>query len=353
MKKGIVIGIALFLFVSVIQGCAKKPVSQTDQMIGTWLGISKEVGNITFDKSGVINIFNDVTENKGTFTISSLNKLTITMKDQTTGQEMPQTFDFILDKDMFKIVLPTPAAGQQALPPLEFKRASAKDLADLAKQKEDAKKAMEQAKSPTTPSTTTGDDTTGLVTSENDVVFETSIGNIKMELFPEVAPKTVANFLKLVKDGFYDGIIFHRVIPDFMIQTGGTKEDGSAKEPGYQFEDEINPKSLGLTDQAIQTNVQKGYKYSDTLKSIKLQYSILAMANAGPNTNGSQIFIITKKDGTDWLNGLHTGFGKVIEGMDVALKIQSVPSNQNQNDPTYNKPITNVVIKKAILVPHK
>lgn len=342
MKKGIVLGIALFLFVSVIQGCAKKPVSQTDQLIGTWLGISKDVGNITFDKSGMINIFNEMMENKGTFTIPSLNKLTITMKDTQTGQDMPQTFDFILDKDMFKIVLPEPPAGQQPMPPLEFKRATTKDLADLTKKTEEAKKQMEEkAKTPVV------DDTIGLVTSENDVVFETSMGNIKMELFPEIAPKTVANFLKLVKDGFYNGIIFHRVIPDFMIQTGGTKEDGSAKEPGYQFEDEINPKALGLADQAIQTNVQKGYKYSDTLKSIKLQYGILAMANAGPNTNGSQIFIITKKDGTEWLNGLHTAFGKVIEGMDVALKIQAAPRDQG------DKPNSNIVIKKATLVPHK
>lgn len=324
---------------SVLQGCAKKPLSQADQVIGTWFGLNKDVGNISFDKSGVINIFNEVVENKGTYTISAPNKLTITMKNPQTGQDEPQTFDFILEKDMFKIVLPAPPEGQAAIPPLEFKRASEKELVDYKKKQEDAKKEMEKA--------TQDVQKTNQEVSDNYVVFETTLGNIKMELYPEVAPRTVANFLKLVKDGFYNRVVFHRVIPDFMIQTGGTNENGTAKDVGYKFEDEINPKALGLTDQAIQANKQKGYVYSDTLKSIKLEYGVLAMANAGPNTNGSQIFIITKKDGTDWLNGLHTAFGRVIEGMDVALKIQNVPKDAG------DKPLANVVINFAKLVPKK
>jgi peptidyl-prolyl cis-trans isomerase B (cyclophilin B) len=339
LKKGIVIAIALFLFFSVIQGCAKKPLSQTEQIIGTWLGVNKDVGNITFDKTGGINIFNEVIENKGTYSIPSANKLTITMKDPNTGQETPQTYGFVLEKDMFKIIVPEPTAGQEALPPLEFKRATEKDIADLEKKKVEGKKSMEEAVKDIEQSKKEA--------TENYILFETTLGNIKLELYPDVAPRTVANFIKLVKDGFYNRIIFHRVIPDFMIQTGGTKEDGSAKEVGYKFEDEINPKALGLDDAEIQMNVQKGYVYSDTLKSIKLEYGILAMANAGPNTNGSQIFIITKKEGTEWLNGLHTAFGKVVEGMDVALKIQNVPRDKS------DKPLANVVINLAKLVPKK
>jgi peptidyl-prolyl cis-trans isomerase B (cyclophilin B) len=339
LKKGIVISIALFLFFSVFQGCAKKPLSQADQLVGTWFGLNKDVGNITFDKTGEINIFNEMMENKGKFTLPSNNKLTIIMKNPQTGAEEPQTFDFILEKDMFKIVLPEPPAGQQALPPLEFKRATSKDLADYKKKQEDSKKEMEK--------TTQDLENSNKEVSDNYVVFETSLGNIKMELYPEIAPRTVANFINLVKTGFYNRVIFHRVIPDFMIQTGGTSENGSSKDPGYKFEDEINPKALGLTDQVIQANKQRGYIYSDTLKSIKLEYGILAMANAGPNTNGSQIFIITKKEGTDWLNGLHTAFGKVIEGMDVALKIQNVPKDAQ------DKPLANVIINFAKLVPKK
>lgn len=339
MKKCIVIVVALFLFISVGQGCAKKPASQADQLIGTWLGLSQDMGNIAFKKDNIVVISFGTMEISGKYALPSPNKLTLTMKDPQSGQEQPQTLDFLLEKDMFKIILPEPPAGQQAVPPLEYKRATAKDLAEMKKKEEEVKKTMEQNTS------NLGDSTKEA--NENFVVFETTLGNITMELYPEVAPKTVANFLKLVKEKFYDGIIFHRVITDFMIQTGGTKEDGSSKDPGYKFEDEINPKALGLTDQAIQANQQRGYLYSDTLKSIKLEYGILAMANAGPNTNGSQIFIITKKDGTDWLNGLHTAFGKVVKGMDVALKIQNVPK-----DPQ-DKPLANVTIKFAKLVPKK
>lgn len=345
MKKGIVAVIALFVMLSVVQGCAKKPMSQADQIIGTWMGTSKDAGNFTFSKDGSVKIFNEFFEIAGTFSIPNPNKLALVLKNPENGQEMPQTIDFLLEKDLFKLIPPADQTGQGQPPSLEFKRATEKDIADYEKAKEASKKAMEQ--------NAQTDDTKTLARSENDVLLETTMGNIRIELYPEIAPKTVANLIKLVQEGFYNGIIFHRVIPDFMIQMGGTKEDGSAKEVGYQFEDEINPKALGLTEQVIQTNIQKGYKYSDTLKSIRLNYGVLAMANAGPNTNGSQVFIITKKDGTEWLNGLHTGFGKVIEGMDVALKIQSVPRNENQNDPNFNKPNTNVVIKKASLVPHK
>jgi cyclophilin family peptidyl-prolyl cis-trans isomerase len=123
--------------------------------------------------------------------------------------------------------------------------------------------------------------------------MKTSEGDIVLELFEEDAPKTVSNFKKLASEGFYDGLIFHRVIGDFMIQ-GGCPEGTGTGGPGYTFEDEIN-----------QHKVVRG---------------ALAMANAGPNTNGSQFFIVTTEE-APWLDGKHTVFGEVREGMDVVNKI--------------------------------
>jgi cyclophilin family peptidyl-prolyl cis-trans isomerase len=126
--------------------------------------------------------------------------------------------------------------------------------------------------------------------------IETNHGVIELELFTDDAPETVANFTKLAGDGFYDGLIFHRVIPDFMIQGGDPTGTGSGG-PGYTFEDEQN-----------QHGVVRG---------------ALAMANAGPNTNGSQFFIVTAED-CSWLNGKHTVFGRVVSGMDVVDAISEV-----------------------------
>jgi cyclophilin family peptidyl-prolyl cis-trans isomerase len=123
--------------------------------------------------------------------------------------------------------------------------------------------------------------------------LRTSEGDIALELFEEDAPRTVANFKQLAGQGFYDGVIFHRVIPDFMIQ-GGDPEGTGRGGPGYTFEDEIN-----------QHKVVRG---------------ALAMANAGPNTNGSQFFIVTAEE-TPWLDGKHTVFGRVTAGMDVVDRI--------------------------------
>jgi cyclophilin family peptidyl-prolyl cis-trans isomerase len=139
---------------------------------------------------------------------------------------------------------------------------------------------------------TTGDGT-GMATT---ATIETSKGTIELELFQDDAPKTVANFEKLAGEGFYDGLIFHRVIPDFMIQ-GGCPEGSGMGGPGYRFDDEIN-------DHPIVRGT-------------------LAMANAGPNTNGSQFFIVTA-DATPWLDGKHTAFGQVTSGQDVVDAIQSV-----------------------------
>ena len=123
--------------------------------------------------------------------------------------------------------------------------------------------------------------------------LETTEGAIELELFAEDAPKTVANFVKLAQDGFYEGVIFHRVIPDFMIQGGDPTGTGTGG-PGYQFEDEFN-----------EHPVERG---------------ALAMANAGPNTNGSQFFIVTA-EAAPWLDGKHTVFGRVTSGMDVVDRI--------------------------------
>ena len=128
--------------------------------------------------------------------------------------------------------------------------------------------------------------------------MNTSMGTIALELFDDDAPKTVANFRKLASDGFYDGIIFHRVIPDFMIQ-GGCPQGTGTGGPGYTFEDEFND-----------NNVVRG---------------ALAMANAGPNTNGSQFFIVTA-DAAPWLDGKHTVFGQVTAGMDAVDAIESTPT---------------------------
>ena len=127
----------------------------------------------------------------------------------------------------------------------------------------------------------------------SEAVMQTSEGPITLELFDEDAPKTVGNFKQLAGQGFYDGLVFHRVIPDFMIQ-GGCPEGTGTGGPGYTFEDEINPH--------------------------KVVRGALAMANAGPNTNGSQFFIVTT-DEAPWLDGKHTVFGEVRGGMDVVQRI--------------------------------
>ena len=145
--------------------------------------------------------------------------------------------------------------------------------------------------------------------------LHTSEGTIELELYANEAPKTVENFVKLARDGFYDGVIFHRVIPDFMIQGGDPTGTGTGG-PGYEFEDEVN-----------EHRVVRG---------------ALAMANAGPNTNGSQFFIVTA-EATPWLDGKHTVFGKVTSGMDVVDRISE--AEQDDND----RPASPVAIERVEL----
>jgi cyclophilin family peptidyl-prolyl cis-trans isomerase len=145
--------------------------------------------------------------------------------------------------------------------------------------------------------------------------LHTNHGVVELELFDEDAPKTVENFRKLAGESFYDGVVFHRVIPDFMIQGGDPKGTGTGG-PGYTFEDEINEH--------------------------KVERGALAMANAGPNTNGSQFFIVTA-EATPWLDGKHTVFGRVTSGMDVVDSISQVETDAQ------DKPREPVVIDRVEL----
>jgi peptidyl-prolyl cis-trans isomerase B (cyclophilin B) len=146
-----------------------------------------------------------------------------------------------------------------------------------------------------------------------NTTLHTNHGAIEVELFDADAPKTVENFLKLARDGFYDGVTFHRVIPDFMIQGGDPTGTGTGG-PGYTFEDEINEH--------------------------KVERGALAMANAGPDTNGSQFFVVTT-EAAPWLDGKHTVFGRVTGGMNVVDDISGVETDAN------DKPRDPVVIERV------
>jgi peptidyl-prolyl cis-trans isomerase B (cyclophilin B) len=150
-----------------------------------------------------------------------------------------------------------------------------------------------------------------------NATLHTNHGAIEIELFAEDAPKTVENFTTLAGKGFYDGVIFHRIIPDFMIQGGDPTGTGRGG-PGYTFEDEFNDH--------------------------KVVRGALAMANAGPNTNGSQFFIVTT-EAASWLDGKHTVFGQVTGGMDVVDAIAAVETD------AADKPRSDVVIERVELAP--
>jgi cyclophilin family peptidyl-prolyl cis-trans isomerase len=145
--------------------------------------------------------------------------------------------------------------------------------------------------------------------------MQTTEGPIVFELFDEDAPKTVENFRKLASEGFYDGLLFHRIIRDFMIQ-GGCPQGTGTGGPGYTFEDEINPH--------------------------KVVRGALAMANAGPDTNGSQFFIVTAEE-CPWLDGKHTVFGEVSAGMDVVEAIDATPTDAR------DRPVTPVTIDSVVI----
>ncbi|MGH2961271.1 MAG: peptidylprolyl isomerase [Solirubrobacterales bacterium] len=149
----------------------------------------------------------------------------------------------------------------------------------------------------------------------SEATLHTNAGAVTVELFDEDAPKTVENFRKLSDDGFYDGLIFHRVIPEFMIP-GGCPEGTGTGGPGYTFEDEINEH--------------------------KIVRGALAMANAGPDTNGSQFFIVTAAE-APWLDGKHTVFGRVADGMDAVDSIESTQTDDG------DRPLERQVIERVAL----
>ena len=146
--------------------------------------------------------------------------------------------------------------------------------------------------------------------------FSTNYGDFTITLYAKETPITVNNFVTLARNKFYDGLIFHRVIADFMIQGGDPKGNGTGG-PGYSFQDETSPK--------------------------KLVKGSLAMANAGPNTNGSQFFIVTASE-TPWLDGRHTNFGEVTSGLDVVEKIGQVETGAN------DKPTKDVIINSIQII---
>ena len=160
------------------------------------------------------------------------------------------------------------------------------------------------------------------------VLMKTNFGDIKLDLFKSNAPKTVENFIKLSKNGFYNGTLFHRVIPNFMIQGG---------DPNSKNNDWLTHGTGG-----------PGYTFADEFNDNKLVRGVLAMANAGPNTNGSQFFIITAES-TPWLDGKHTAFGKVSQGMNVVKKIESAETTGNQGNPP-DHPIEDVIIESIEII---
>jgi cyclophilin family peptidyl-prolyl cis-trans isomerase len=150
------------------------------------------------------------------------------------------------------------------------------------------------------------------------VLMQTNMGDIELEMYEDVAPNTVGNFISLAEKGFYDNKIFHRIIKDFMIQ-GGCPQGRGTGGPGYQFADEFKGNPHGVD-----------------------RYTI-CMANAGPNTNGSQFFIVTKTDGCSWLNGKHTVFGKITKGHDVVDKLGNCKTGPGDR-PTPEMKITTVKV---------
>lgn len=159
--------------------------------------------------------------------------------------------------------------------------------------------------------------TTTTMESNRHAVIETNMGTMEIELYEKRAPKTTKNFIDLAEKGYYDGLIFHRIIPDFMIQ-GGDPEGTGFGGPGYMIDDEFHPE----------------LKHDSA--------GILSMANSGPNTGGSQFFITLVP--TDWLDGKHAVFGKVVKGMDVLQKIGAVETD------SHDKPLEDVVMEKVTIV---
>ncbi len=187
--------------------------------------------------------------------------------------------------------------------------------------------------------------------------FQTNLGNFKIELFEENAPNTVNNFLFLARNGYYNDVKVHRVLKDMLFQTGdrNTLTDNEATygsgNPGYVFDDEINWESINVSASQIQALTEQEYSSTPDIISKPLQRYSVAMANSGPNTNGSQFFVVTAVN-TDTelsnLNGKHTVFGKVIEGYETIEDINNAPVDiSNKNAPL---PFKDIIIEKIDII---
>ncbi|MFA7252534.1 MAG: peptidylprolyl isomerase [Candidatus Paceibacterota bacterium] len=158
--------------------------------------------------------------------------------------------------------------------------------------------------------------------TKQNIILETNLGNIEISLLSSQAPKTVANFIKLAKDGFYENTKFHRVIKGFMIQGGDPYTKGE--------------------DTSVYGTGGPGYKFADEQNDLPMVRGMLAMANSGPNTNGSQFFIITA-NATPWLVGKHTVFGQVVSGMEIVDKIENLKVDAN------DLPLSSAIIQKITI----
>mgnify|MGYP001209494235 CR=1 FL=1 len=211
----------------------------------------------------------------------------------------------------------------------------------------------------------TGKQTNSAQQQISSAIIQTNLGTIKCLLYKKFAPETVKNFVTLAKEGFFENIIFHRVIPNFMIQTGDARFRTKPTDKKFSVKmiaDEINPVSLGLDKKTVSSNNFNfpaehlkqfgskslkeyyeflGYKYSKILESKPVKRGVLAMANAGPNTNSSQFFITTND--CPWLDGKHTVFGEVVSGYDIVEKISKL---QTKND----KPLNDAVILSVQII---
>ncbi len=214
--------------------------------------------------------------------------------------------------------------------------------------------------------------------ADYQATIKTNYGDFTIDLYEDSAPVTVNNFVFLSNEGFYDGLTFHRVVDDFIIQGGDPSGDGTGG-PGYSFKDEIDPTDLGLDEVKVKdadflsqlyspynaatagyapNSLREhandtlaefyddviGYDYDNSLQSYPFEPGVIAMANSGPNTNGSQFFVTVSGSDSSNLNGRHTVFGKVIEGMDVVDEIGNVLVDAQ------DQPVDEIVIEDIVVL---
>ncbi len=239
------------------------------------------------------------------------------------GQDIPIDTEGTIDSsiDLSQPQTPPPPAQQQTLPPNQPNNQPMEQ--PQPQQNMNTNQNAPASDTSSTPSAPTDNDVTNYTNKYQGAIIKTSMGDIQVKFYNTDSPKTVANFLKLADSKFYNGVTFHRVIKDFMIQTG----DPNSKDSDWSNDGTGGP----------------GYSFPDEFNSHKLVEGSLAMANSGPNTNGSQFFIVTTK-ATPWLDGKHTNFGEVTKGMSVVKAIEAVKVNPNDH------PLEDVKINKIELL---